>query len=42
MVTVLEGIVPKTSVLRLLWAKGLNEKAIHKEMFPVYSGKSVA
>jgi hypothetical protein len=24
------------SVMRLLWAKGLNAKGIHKEMFPVY------
>jgi hypothetical protein len=22
-----------------LWAKGLDTKAIHKEMFPVYGGK---
>jgi hypothetical protein len=27
------------SVLRFLFAKGLNEKDIHKEMFPVYGGK---
>jgi hypothetical protein len=25
-----------------LWAKGLNEKDIHKEMFPVYSGKCLS
>jgi hypothetical protein len=25
-----------------LWAKGLNAKAIHKEMFPVYHGKSLS
>jgi hypothetical protein len=25
--------------LRFLWAKGLNAKDIHKEMFPVYGGK---
>jgi hypothetical protein len=24
------------SVVRFLWAKGLNAKDIHKEMFPVY------
>jgi hypothetical protein len=23
----------------ILWAKGLNEKDIHTEMFPVYDGK---
>jgi hypothetical protein len=27
------------SVVRFLWAKGLNAKDIHKEMFPVYGGK---
>jgi hypothetical protein len=27
------------SVVRFLWAKGLNAKDIHNEMFPVYSGK---
>jgi hypothetical protein len=27
------------SVVHLLWEKGLNAKDIHKEMFPVYSGK---
>jgi hypothetical protein len=27
------------SVVRFLWAKGLNAKDIHKEMFPVYVGK---
>jgi hypothetical protein len=27
------------SVVHLLWATGLNIKDIHKEMFPVYSGK---
>jgi hypothetical protein len=26
------------SVLRFLWAKGLNAKDINKEMFPVYGG----
>jgi transposase-like protein len=25
--------------VRFLWAKGLNAKDIHKEMFPIYSGK---
>jgi hypothetical protein len=27
------------SVVRFLWAKGLNAKDIHKDMFPVYGGK---
>jgi hypothetical protein len=27
--------------VRFLWAKGLNAKGIHKEMFPVYVGKFV-
>jgi hypothetical protein len=26
------------SVVRFLWAKGLNAKDIHKDMFPVYGG----
>jgi hypothetical protein len=25
-----------------MWAKGLNAKDIHKEMFPVYSGKRLS
>jgi hypothetical protein len=25
-----------------LWARGLNAKDIHKEMFPVYGGKSLS
>jgi hypothetical protein len=25
-----------------LWAKGLNAKDIHNEMFPVYGGKSLS
>jgi hypothetical protein len=29
----------QSSVVRLLWAKGLDAKDIHKEMFPVYGGK---
>jgi hypothetical protein len=28
--------------VRLLWAKGLNAKHIHKEMFPVYGGKCLS
>jgi hypothetical protein len=39
-VTVLEKCIPKSSVL--LWVKGLNAKDIHKEMFPVYGGKSLS
>jgi hypothetical protein len=39
MVTVLEGVIPKSS---FLWAKGLNAKDIHKEMFPIYSGKCLS
>jgi hypothetical protein len=27
------------SVVRFLWAKGLNAKDIHKKISPVYSGK---
>jgi hypothetical protein len=30
------------SIVRLLWAKGRNEKHIHKEMFPVYGGKCLS
>jgi hypothetical protein len=30
------------SVIRVLLAKGLNAKNIHKEMFPVYSGKCLS
>jgi hypothetical protein len=29
------------SVVHFLWANGLNEKDIHKEMFPAYGGKCV-
>jgi hypothetical protein len=29
----------QSSVVRFLWAKGLNAKYIHKEMFPTYGGK---
>jgi hypothetical protein len=28
--------------VRFLWAKGLNAKDIHKEMFPVYGGKCLS
>jgi hypothetical protein len=30
------------SVVVFLWAKGLNAKDIHKEMFPVYGGKCLS
>jgi hypothetical protein len=41
MATVLEVYTTKEqrSVVRLLWAKRLNAKDIHKEMFLVYGGK---
>jgi hypothetical protein len=41
MVTVLEDCTTEEqhSVVNFLWAKGLSGKDIHKEMFPVYSGK---
>jgi hypothetical protein len=30
------------SVVRFLWAKVLNTKDIHNEMFPVYGGKCLS
>jgi hypothetical protein len=41
MATVLEGctIEEQRSVVLFLWAKGLTEKNINKEMCPVYGGK---
>jgi hypothetical protein len=33
------SVLPKSSVVRFLWAKGLSVKDIHKEMFHVYDGK---
>jgi hypothetical protein len=41
MVTVLEEChtEEQCSVVRFLWAKGLDAKYIHKKMFPVYGGK---
>jgi hypothetical protein len=44
MATVLEECIieEQRSVVRFLWAKGLNAKDIHKEMFPVYGGKCVS
>jgi hypothetical protein len=44
MATVLEvcNTEEQRSVVRFLWAKGLNEKDIHKEMYPVYGGKCLS
>jgi hypothetical protein len=43
MAIVPECVLPKTSVvLCVLWAKGLNAKDIHKEIFPVYGGKCLS
>jgi hypothetical protein len=44
MATVLEEctIEEQRSVMRFLWAKGLNAKDIHKEMFSVYGGKCLS
>jgi hypothetical protein len=44
MMTVLEECTTEEqcSILRYLWAKGLNVKDIHKEMFPVYEGKCLS
>jgi hypothetical protein len=41
METVLEKYTTEeqSSDVRFLWAKGLNTKDIHKEMFPVYVAK---
>jgi hypothetical protein len=41
MLTVLEECIPKSSVLLcgFLWAKELDAKDVHKEIFPVYGGK---
>jgi hypothetical protein len=40
----MRSVIPKSSVLLCvsLWAKGLNAKDIHKEMFPVYGGKCLS
>jgi hypothetical protein len=32
----------RRSFVRFLWTKGLNDKDIHKEMFPVYGGKCLS
>jgi hypothetical protein len=44
MATMLEQCTTEegNSVVRFLWAKGLNAKDIHKEMFPVYGGKCMS
>jgi hypothetical protein len=44
MTTMLEGCTTEEehSVVRFLWAKGLNKKNIHEEMFPVYNGKCLS
>jgi hypothetical protein len=44
MATVLEGMLPKSSAVFCVfwWAKGLNAKDIHKEMFPVYGRKCLS
>jgi hypothetical protein len=43
MATVLEYITQEQrSVLCFLWAKGLNVKDIHKEMFTLYGGKCLS
>jgi hypothetical protein len=44
MATVLEKCVieEQRSVVRVLWAKEINAKYIHKEIFPVYSGKCLS
>jgi hypothetical protein len=43
MATVLEDCTAEEQrfIVRFLWAKGLDAKDIHKEMFPVYGGKSL-
>jgi hypothetical protein len=44
MATVHEEYNPEEqrSVVRILWAKGFIAKGIHKEMFPLYSGKCLS
>jgi hypothetical protein len=44
MATVLEECITEEqrSVVRFLWAKELNAKDIHKQMFPVYGGKCLS
>jgi hypothetical protein len=44
MATVLEEFTTEEqrSIVKFLWAKGLNAKDIHKEIFPVYRGKCLS
>jgi hypothetical protein len=44
MATVLEICITEKQrrLLRLMWAKGLNAKNIHKEMFPACGGKCLS
>jgi hypothetical protein len=44
METVLEEFTTEeqSSVVRLLWVKGLNAKDIHEEILPVYGGKCLS
>jgi hypothetical protein len=44
MATLLEECTTKEqhSVVHFLWAKGFTAKYIHKQMFPVYSGKCLS
>jgi hypothetical protein len=44
MVTVLKGCTTEEQpyVVRFLWAKELNAKDIHKEMFPLYGEKCLS
>jgi hypothetical protein len=44
MATVLEEYTTEeqSSVVHLLWAKRLNAKGIHKEIFPIYGGKCLS
>jgi hypothetical protein len=35
-------MVEQCSVVRFLWAKGLDTNDIHKEIFPVYGGKCLS
>jgi hypothetical protein len=44
MATVLEGYTTEKqrSLVRFLYARGLNAEDIHKEMFPVYDGKCLS
>jgi hypothetical protein len=44
MATVLEkcNAEEERSVVRSLWAKGLDSKDIHKGMFPLYGGKCLS